>query len=299
MAEVLCVGIAVLDRVFRVVTHPDRPGKYRASARAVVGGGVAANAAVTVARLGGRARFCGVVGDDDTGRLIVSGLEDEGVDTSGVQAIADGLSPESIIQVDSAGERLIINHASPDLFDRATLPEPQHVATADIVLVDMRWHQGAIAALRGAAEAGIPGLVDCDHDPADAPGLLEEASHIVFAASTLRAWTKHHELADALRMAARRTGAFVAATDGANGTMWLADGQLQHQPAVEVEVVDTLGAGDVFHGALALALAEGYRMDDSMRWASAAAALKCRRFGGRRGIPTRSELDEFVEERWS
>ena len=87
MADVACVGIAVLDRVFRVDRHPQQPGKYRASQRTVVGGGVAANAAVTVARLGGQARFFGVVGDDATGEAIIEGLSAEGVATAGMQAI--------------------------------------------------------------------------------------------------------------------------------------------------------------------------------------------------------------------
>lgn len=297
MAEVICVGIAVLDRVFRVDEHPTRPGKYRASERAVVGGGVAANAAVAVARLGGRARFFGVVGDDDTGGAIIRGLEDEGIDTSGVQTVPGAQSPESLVQVDRHGERLIVNHASSDLFERAALPGSEQLARADVVLVDMRWRSGAIGALGAAADAGLPGIVDCDHDPARAPGILESASHIVFAADTLRRWTGTTELSEALTEANRRTGAWVAATDGANGSTWLEDGRPASQPAFEVDAVDTLGAGDVFHGAFALGLAEGRTVAEAMRWASAAAAVKCLRFGGRGGIPTRDDVTTFLEER--
>ncbi len=296
MPDVTCVGIAVLDRVFKVDEHPTTPGKYRASERAVVGGGVAANAAVTVARLGGRARFCGVVGNDEAGHSIIAGLEEEGVETGAIVAKPDRQSPESLVLVDRFGERLIVNHASTDLFDTAP-PHPRHFTGSAAVLVDMRWSAGAVAALEAARRLEIPGIVDCDHDPADSPGVLDAASHVVFASDTLRRWTGMTDLGAALAEAKQRTGAWVAATQGARGTTWLEAGQIHRQPAFDVEVVDTLGAGDVFHGAFALALAEGREIPEALRWASAAAAVKCRRFGGRAGIPTRSEVDEFLEER--
>lgn len=299
MAEVVCVGIAVLDRVFKVPVHAVVPGKYRATSRTVTGGGVAANAAVAIVRLGGRARFCGVVGDDETGTEIVRGLEDEGVDSSAVQAIPGGQSPESIVQIDEEGERLIVNHASSDLFDRAAPPSSGDLEGADAVLVDMRWRMGAITALKAARARNLPGIVDCDHDPSASPGILEEASHILFSASTLEAWTRQDELPAALQEAHRRTGAWVGATDGAEGTTWLDDGSIRRTPAFEVQAVDTLGAGDVFHGAFSLALAEGSDIDASLRWASAAAALKCTRFGGRTGIPRRADVETFLEDRWN
>ena len=295
MTEVTCVGIAVLDRVLRVDTLATTPGKYRASRRTVVGGGVAANAAVTISRMGGRARFFGVIGDDDTGRTIVAGLEDEGVDTSGVQALEGEQSPESVVQIDARGERLIINHASPDLFVTSPPPDSRRMTDSAAVLVDMRWPTGAIAALETAQRLGIPGIVDCDHDPADSPGILDAASHVVFAGHTVRAWTGEPDLAKALSRARQRTSAWVAATDGERGTTWLGPDGVLHQPAFEVAAVDTLGAGDVFHGAFALALAEGRSIEESIRWGSAAAAVKCQHFGGRDGIPTRNDVEQFLE----
>jgi sulfofructose kinase len=84
------------------------------------------------------------------------------------------------------------------------------------------------------------------------------------------------------------------ATDGARGTFWLESGEISHLPAHEVKVVDTLGAGDVFHGALALAVAEGQAMCDAVAFASAAAAIKVTRFGGRAGAPTRAEVEHLL-----
>ncbi len=295
-AEVVCVGIAVLDEVFAVDDLPAGPGKYRAHHRVEVGGGVAANAAVTVARLGGTARFVGRVGDDEAGERILAGLRAEGVDASAVERVAGEASPVSAVLVDGAGERLIVNHAGPGLFSAGRAGADQ-VAGAGAVLADMRWKGGSLGALRAARAAGIPAVLDCDHDPAGREELLAAATHVVFALPTLARFTGVPDAPGALAAAAWHTDAWVAATAGAAGVHWLDGGEARHLAAFEVGVVDTLGAGDVFHGAFALALAEGRPVAEALRFAAAAAAIKCTRFGGRAGIPTRAEVDEFLEAR--
>ena len=102
--------------------------------------------------------------------------------------------------------------------------------------------------------------------------------------------------AEGLARAAGMTDAWLAVTAGEKGCYWRGDTSLCHMPAFQVTVRDTLGAGDVFHGALALALAEGQAAAAALRFASAAAALKCTRLGGRAGIPTRSEVDTLLQE---
>lgn len=297
MTSVLCVGIATLDRVFAVDRHPARPGKYRATGRTVTGGGVAANAAVAVARLGGQARFIGAVGDDEAGDAIADSLRVEGVDVGSLRVLPGRLSPESVVLVDSTGERLIVNHASADLFEAAAPPEAADIGRPDVVLTDMRWRGGAVAVLKAARQLDVPGVVDCDHDPDDAPGILEHASHVVFGQSTLATWTGADEPATALEVAGDRLEAWIGVTVGARGTWWIEDGTLEHAPATPVDAIDTLGAGDVFHGAFALGLAEGMSSRSAIELASAAAALKCTRFGGRVGIPTRSEVEQFRSRR--
>ena len=297
MTDVFCVGIATLDRVKAVDRLPRGPGKYRATSSTVIGGGVAANAAVAIARLGGHARFMSVVGDDDVGTAIIKGLESEGVDHRAVRVIADRCSPESTVLIAGDGERLIVNHASPDLFDLAHPPEPEEIGEMQAVLVDMRWPAGAVPALRSAKDQRVPGVVDCDHDPTESPGVLEAASHIVFALPTLEVMTGHADPVLALKTAARQLTAWIAVTAGEDGTYWIDGDTVRHLPATAVDAVDTLGAGDVFHGAFTLALAEGSSLPDAIGRASAAAALKCTRFGGRSGIPTKEELDRFLEKR--
>lgn len=296
MTTVTCVGIAVMDLLFSVDALPTGPGKLYADGFVEVGGGVAANAAVAVARLGGTARYVGRVGDDALGIRLLDELRDEGVDVTGVTTAQDLTSPVSAVFVDGAGERTIVNHTPPDLF-----AGPADLAAAadgsDAVLVDVRWPSGAESALAVARAAGIPSVFDFDR-PMDDEGdsLIELASHVAFSDTALAATAGTTDTETALRILADRTDAWLAVTRGARGVWWLADDELCHQPAFPVDAVDTVGAGDVFHGALALALAEGRSEAEAVRFASAAAALKCTRPGGRSGTPTRSEVDQFLEE---
>ena len=298
LPHVTCVGIAALDLVFRIDAHPTSAGKYRASERREVGGGVAANAAVTVAALGGTASFIGCVGDDATGDRIVAGLGETGVGIDAVRRVAGVSSPLSSVLIDDRGERLIVNHVGDGLFDRGAPVTSQEVEDSDAVLVDMRWPDGAIPALTAARARGIPAIVDCDHDPTSNRGdeILRAASHIVFSLPTLSALTGRANAGDALRAASAHTDAWVAATAGADGVFWLDNGSVLHEPALSVEVVDTLGAGDVFHGAFALALAENVSLERAVRFGSVAAALKCTRPGGRDGIPGRAEVERLIKE---
>ena len=111
----------------------------------------------------------------------------------------------------------------------------------------------------------------------------------------LRQRAQTPDITAALRIVADMTDGIVAVTRGAAGVDWLVEGVLHHQAAFQVEAIDTLGAGDVFHGALAVALSDAMALPDAMRFAAAAAALKCTRFGGRRGAPTYAEVQALLD----
>jgi sulfofructose kinase len=270
-----------MDLMFRVDPLPAGGGKSYATAFREIGGGVAANAAVAIVRLGGRARYVGRVGDDPIGERIVSELQADGVDTNGVRAVPGVVSPVSAVLVDDAGERIIVNYTPPGLFDGGDHHQAGELAGVDAVLVDVRWPDGAALALTSASEAGIPGVFDFDR-PMDAHGdvLLAAASHVAFSHPALTATA--------------RSDAWLAVTMGDAGVVWREAGSTYHLPAFPVEVVDTVGAGDVFHGALALALAEGQPEAEAVRFASAAAALKCTRPGGRAGSPSRRDVEGLL-----
>jgi sugar/nucleoside kinase (ribokinase family) len=118
----------------------------------------------------------------------------------------------------------------------------------------------------------------------------------VFSAEALHATTGTEDDIAALRRIAALTPAFVGVTNGAGGMTWLEGGQARHMGAFPIAAVDTLGAGDVFHGAFTLAIAEGQPIKAAMRFSAAAAALKCTRHGGAFGSPQRIEVEAFLAE---
>jgi len=298
MTTVSCIGIAVMDLLFTMDELPDGGGgKYYAKHYREIGGGVAANAAVAVNRLGGRARYFGRLGDDGIGDRILDELRSADIDVGGVLRTKGVASPVSAVLVDGRGERTIINYTSPDLFEGETPPGAVMVDDADAVLVDVRWPEGAAVALDAARAAGIPSVFDFDR-PMDDGGahLLERATHVAFSRSALAATSGTDDPVAGLERVSSRNSAWLAVTIGGEGVYWIDDGEVMHLPAFTVDVVDTVGAGDVFHGALALALAEGQAEAAAVRFASAAAALKCTRPGARAGIPNRSEVDALLKE---
>lgn len=297
--QVACVGIVTLDHIFRVDSLPTAEGKYSASGHVKVGGGVAANAAVSVVRLGGAASFIGCVGDDNAGDDVLAEFASLGVATDSMQRVANGTTPVSFVLVDRDGHRELVNYVAPDFFERANPAFGDGIDDADVVLVDCRWPSGAVRALQAARDRGIPAVVDVDRpidtDPNTETGrILDVATHLVYSSDALLGTTGEVDLPSGLAAAARRSAAWIGVTDGERGVSWLEGDRLRHQPAVRVHAVDTLGAGDVFHGAFALALAEGRAEPHAVQFAAAAAAAKCTQPGGRSGIPDRATVDALL-----
>jgi sugar/nucleoside kinase (ribokinase family) len=295
--RILCIGMPVRDLTFRVEGVPARGAKIRASQYDELAGGNALNAAVGVARLGGRASFAGPTGHagDASAAFIFAQLAKEGIEHSGVVHMPGVATPISAIMMDASGERTIVTFRDPALWD-VVLPDAD-VLLADCaaVLVENRGASFVTALCTEARRRGIPVIVDADHAMSLSEGLLSASSHIVFSAEALAATAGTADAASALRRVAGLTGSFLGVTNGPNGTNWLdGDGALRHSPAFPVHTVDTLGAGDIFHGAFALAIAEGMSIEDAIRLSSAAAALKCTRFGGAFAAPDRAEVDAFL-----
>jgi ribokinase len=256
-----------------------------------------ATALVTLARLGASAAYLGAVGDDAWGRFILADFESYGVDTSCTAVAPQGSSAFSVVLVEAAtGARSI-------LYDPGTLPEGPlgsaglaALRAARILHLDGAHEAAALAAARAARAAGT--LVSLDGGAGeDWPGLVE-----------LLNWTD--VLVVARAFASRRTGVDdpaqaaaallgygareVVITDGERGC-WYRDAELAlYRPSFSVPVVDTTGAGDVFHGAYLYALLQGWQPAQRLAFASAAAALKCTQLGGRRGIPTLGQVSDFL-----
>lgn len=295
-ATVLCIGIATLDRVWLVDTMPGPGSKTRARAYLEVGGGQAANAAVTAAKLGGRVQLWTAVGSDSAGGKIVDELRAADVDTTGVEVVAGARSITAAVWVDKNGERSIVSDFDPDLLTASSTADLDAIASANAVLADVKWPAGAEPALQRARSLGIPTVLDIEPAPA---GNLERlcplADHAIFGQSGLAAFTGTDDPLAGLRIAHARLAGIVGVTLGAQGIRLMTSAGETHVPARRVAVVDTTGAGDAFHGAYALAIAEGRDAVAAAGFANAVAAMKCTKAGGRAGLPTRTELERFME----
>lgn len=293
---VVCVGSGVLDQVYEVETQPRAGVKTAARGFRESGGGPAATAALAIARLGGRAAWWGRVGDDAAGRFLRDQLAANGVDLSGLHVLPEACTVRATVIVDQAGERSIV------VFRAGMPPGAGFLAGRDpagaaVLLADTRWPDGAEIALRRARERGIACVLDADGgEVATLEGLAALCDHVVFSDEGLAEYIGAGSAEDRLAKAASRLRGVIAVTLGAAGSLWAIDGAMTHVPAVRLEVCDTTGCGDVFHGAYALGLAEGMTPLASARFASAAAALKARAGRGWDGIPDRRAVEILMTE---
>ena len=297
MSRILCLGMSALDAIYRVPAIPATPTKVLATAFTECGGGMAANASVAVARLGGQASYWGRVGTDALGTRILDQLSAEGVDVAAVRRIAGCVSPSAAILVADDGERLVCAYNDPKLDPDASWLPLDQVPTFDAVLADVRWPAGAAAVLDAARAAQKPAVFDGDIGPRDALlDLARRASHVVFSEPGLAHVAGTSAPGDGLAWIAQSVRGIVGVTLGAEGFLWLDRGKERRMPAPKIAAVDTLAAGDVWHGAFTLALAERRDVAEAARFANTAAALKCTRAGGRLGAPTRAEVAAKLAE---
>ncbi|MBR0826499.1 sugar kinase [Bradyrhizobium manausense] len=295
--RILCIGIPVRDLTFRVESVPARGSKANATHLSEICGGNALNAAIAIARLGGRASLAGPMGDagEASSGFILDQMAREGIETGHVVRMAGVMTPVSAIAIDATGERTLTIYRDPGLW-RVTLPDADELlADCQAILVESRCAAFCIELCDAARRRGIPVIVGVDRAMLLNDTLLTAASHILFASEQVQETAGIADDGEALKYLAGVTPAFLAATRGPHGTIWLNErGELEETAAFPVQAVDTLGAGDVFHGAFALRLAEGRDAREALRFASAAAALKCTRFGGGSSAPQRIEVEELL-----
>jgi len=290
--RVLCVGLSCLDHVWRVERFPPLASRTDASAYRVQGGGPAATAAVAAARLGVRARLVALHGDDPAGELLLAELEGSGVDVSGVRRLPGARTFVSAVLVAPDGERWIFPYRGSGLRDSPEWLGGVTVTAADVVLVDLRHPELCVAAAQAARRAGAAVVADFgdlrhfDHAPL--------ADHLLVSRECAAELLGRDEPEAALPRLRARPGQVAGITLGADGLL-LDDGEgTTHVPAPPVDAVDTTGAGDVFHGAYAAGLARGLAARDAGAYGVAVAAMACRAFGSRAGIPTDAEARAFM-----
>jgi sulfofructose kinase len=298
--RILCIGMPVRDLTFRVHGLPARGSKENATHFDEICGGNALNGAIGIVRLGGRASICGPMGDEreTSSHYIFEKMAEEGIETRHLVHIPGLVTPISNIMIDPSGERTIVTFRDPELWN-VRLPDTDALLDdCDAILTESRCATFCTDLCAEATRRGIPVVVDVDRAMSLREGLLTASSHLIFSSEPLQETAGVADDGEALKKIAKLTPSFLAGTRGAQGTIWLdEEHNLQQTPAFPVHTVDTLGAGDVFHGAFALAITEGQALRAALRFASAAAALKCTRFGGAFAAPQRTEVEALLQEK--
>ena len=282
--DVLCVGHAAYDLVFSIDHHPSDDEKMSATDFIGCGGGPAANAAVTVAKLELKAAFVGYLGLDLYGDKHYQEFLDYGVHT---ELILRGSSPTplSAVLVKPDGKRALINYKG------KTRPLPAEAIafsaiTPKVVLFDGHEPQLSTALLARTQCAGIPSVLDAGSVHDGTLALMKEVDYLVCSEKFARQYAGDIETALA-RLA--DISPAVVITLGEQGLIWRRGQEHGALSAFPVVAIDTTGAGDAFHGAFAAAVALGLNWLDVLRYASAAGALCCTKTGARTGLPTREE----------
>ena len=263
----------------------------------IQGGGPGATSTVAASRLGVASAFISSVGDDEAGKMIISDLEKEGVSTSSMLIRQGTASPVAYCWVEAdTGKRSVA-------WTRGGLVEvkPEEVdfeliARAKVLHLDGHHTDAAIAAAKFARANNVLVNFDAGTMRDGVPELLNCADILITSEEFARKVTGENELEKALFALAGIGAKVTGITMGELGSMVLAEGKILRCPAFKVDkVVDTTGAGDVYHTGFAVRYLETDDLMECMRFASAVSALKCGKLGGRTGIPTRKEVDEFLK----
>ena len=294
--DVLCVGHASFDLTLMVTHHPGPDEKCSATGLATCGGGPAANAAVAVARLGGRSAFAGYLGEDHAGSRHFNELQNEGV---GLDLVVRGKhpTPVSVILVKPNGNRTVVSarigtpFLSADQVDFRRCP-------AQVILFDGHEPLVSTPLAQSARKSGAITVLDAGSVHRGTLELLPLVDYLVASERFARDFSGEENEEKAFKVLKEQAPSVVV-TLGERGLRARSCGRDLRLPAFPVTAVDTTGAGDTFHGAFALALAQSSSFLSALIFAGTAAALTCMNIGARPGIPTRQQVQQFLADRGS
>ena len=300
--DVVGVGANSVDYVYRLpeFPHPDtQAAKLRITHHAVLCGGQTTTALCTCAAMELRAGYIGVTGDDENGALLRRELEAHGVDAKHAPVRGGARNGYAVILVDERkGERVVLWQRDPALTLKPGEIDASVVTKSRLIHVDDVDEDAAICAASIGRSAGIPVTSDIERVTERTEELVAAVTIPIFAEHVIETLTGERDFERGLRkIRALRGHDFICVTLGRRGAMLLEGDRLHHAPGLEVEVIDTTGAGDVFRGAFIAALLRGDSPADILRFANAAAALSCTRLGAIDGIPAMEEVIAFADHK--
>lgn len=296
--KVVGIGQCALDHIFLIDSYPLSDTKQEVLEWEITGGGPVATALVSLSRLGAKCRFYGITGDDEAGRKIADSLTREDVDISGLCIRPDATSQAAFIAVErTTGKRTIFwKRPSAEPLRPGEL-ESGFLDSADFLLVDGLMAEASIFAAKKAKEKNVPSMLDAGRVRDGMIELAHLCDYVVCSEEFARELLPPPFDPEKSLLHMRSFGAqAVTITLGDKGSISFAGGELFHMQAFNVDATDTTGAGDVFHGGYIYGLLQRWSIRDTVRFASAFAALKCRKLGGRAGIPTLSETMRFLQQ---
>jgi sugar/nucleoside kinase (ribokinase family) len=292
------VGVAVLDHLFLLPHFPVPDSKLDALATDRQAGGVAATALVTCARLGLRARYVGKVGTDDDGATLRRALARSGLDVGSLVADATESTRITFGLVDAgSGSRTLIRAADAPACLQPEDLVPDVITAGRVLHLDGYEGAAAVQAARWARAAGMLVSLDAEEATERREELIPLTDVLVVSRAFGGELTGAATVPGILDGLARLGPPLVGVTLGGEGAVVRRGGVTVAAPGFRVDVADTTGAGDVFHGAFLAGLVWSWSLADTLRLANAAAALACRRLGGQAGIPTLAEVRAFLASR--
>ena len=294
MVDLVGVGLNATDTLIPLGSFPARGSKVEYNNATVMPGGQAATTVIACQSWGLRTRYVGKLGDDDAGRLHRDAFARAGVDARLIE-VPGAASPQSLILVDGGGERTVLCRRDERLLLQPADMERAWIARARALHVDGYETAAATTAARWARDVGIPVIADLDERYPGVEDLIENVDYLIVSRDFPSRLTGENNLERALRRIQTRFGCrLTAATLGPEGVLaW--DGRSFHwHPAYQVPVVDTTGAGDIFHAGFIYGLLKGWPLARQLDFACAAAALNCTASGARGGIQTADAVEKLM-----
>jgi sulfofructose kinase len=292
--DLVGVGLNAIDTLIPLSEYPARGSKVEYRSAKVLAGGQVATAVVACQQWGMRTRYVGRLGDDEAAKLHHEAFAHAGVETQLI-IVPGGVSPQSLILVDAAGERTVLCRRDERLVLLPSDLDREWIVNARALHVDGHDTAAATVAAGWARAVGIPVIADLDELYPGVEELLENIDYLVVSRDFPCRLMGENDLEKALRGMHRRYGCVLAAaTLGQEGVLAWDGKQLHHVFAYNVPVVDTTGAGDIFHAGFIYGLLQNWPLKQQLDFACAAAALNCMGVGARGGIQALSAIERLM-----